>query len=219
MQVVNAHKGIYSFETVFTGYEAHSSAVDKGVNAVMYAAELIHFLNLLQEEYRQKPASLQASRFDPPYTTFHVGVVSGGVARNIIPKHCVFNWEFRIIPDDNAEAIIKRIEEKSQELKNAMQCVYPQADIVTRRTSYAPDLSAEGSEEAQILLLHLSNHNCCKAVSFVTEAGIFQKNAIPALLCGPGSIMQAHKPNEYIAISQIQECVSFMERLIEQLCA
>lgn len=218
MEVINAHKGIHSFETVVTGLEAHSSAVDKGVNAVMYAAELIHYLNELQEEYRQKPTSILAGRFDPPYTTIHVGVVSGGIARNIIPKHCVFNWEIRLLPDDDAEHIIRRIEEKSEHMQQKMQKTCAQATIITRKTSYAPDLNPESDAEAEELLLSLSHHTCCKAVSFITEAGIFQKNHIPALICGPGNIMQAHKPNEYITIGQIDECIAFMERLNERLC-
>ncbi len=216
MELVNAHKGIYSFKTTVIGHEAHSSAVDKGVNAVMVAAEMVHFLNVLQEEYQQKPRSSEAIRFDPPYTSFHVGVIEGGVARNIIPKHCMFKWEFRLLPGDDATEIIARIDEKTAHVRHKMQHVSPDADIITEQTSHAPDLHPMRTE-AETLLLHVSHHNNCKAVSFATEAGIFQKNHIPALICGPGSILQAHKPNEYITVEQIEACVAFMERLIEDL--
>jgi acetylornithine deacetylase len=130
----------------------------------------------------------------------------------------VFNWEFRLLPGDDADAILARIEAKTCKIRERMQAVYPQADIVTRNTSYAPDLNPEENrQDMETMLLHISQRNTCKAVSFATEAGIFQKNHIPALICGPGNILQAHKPNEHIAISQIEACVEFMERLREEL--
>jgi acetylornithine deacetylase len=212
MRIINSHKGIYSYRTTVMGFEAHSSAVHKGVSAIMVAAELIHFLSSLQHEHQQ--ASHDAYCFDPPYTSFHVGTIQGGTAQNIIPKLCVFDWEFRMLPGEDAAVIMQKFEAKCSALRTAMKQRSPDADIETVMTSHVPGLLAEEGSEAEQLLLAVTGNNAIEAVAFGTEAGIFQKAGIEALICGPGSIAQAHKPNEFIDLSQIQLAQDFMKRLI-----
>lgn len=214
MRIINTHKGIYSYRTTVTGFEAHSSAVHKGVSAIMVAGELVYFLSEIQKEYEQKGLAQALCSFDPPYTTFHVGTIQGGTAQNIIPKICAFDWEFRTIPGEDSEAIIARFEMKCAELCASMHKVSSAAGIETVMTSHVPDLLAEKDSEAEQLLLAVTGNNSIEAVAFGTEAGIFQKAGIPALICGPGSIMQAHKPDEFIERSQLEQAVIFMKQLI-----
>jgi acetylornithine deacetylase len=214
MRIINTHKGIYSYQTTVTGMEAHSSAVHKGVSAIMVACELVYFLKQLQEEYKHRAPSEVSCCFDPPYTSFHVGTIHGGTAQNIIPGNCVFQWEFRTIPGEDVAHIMHRFERKCEELQQNMRNISPFTSIETIMTSYVPDLLAEKNSDAEQLLLAITGHNAIEAVAFGTEAGIFQKSGIPALICGPGSIAEAHKPNEFIAVTQIEQAIHFMKALI-----
>ncbi|MBX3493211.1 MAG: acetylornithine deacetylase [Parvibaculum sp.] len=214
MKVVNAHKSIQSYSTTVTGFESHSSATDKGVNAVMYAAELIGFLSQMAEEMRRRGDA--SGRFQPPYTTVNVGPIRGGTALNIIPKTCSFLWEYRALPDLDPEEIITRFNAHVEEnVLPRMRAVHPGARIETKVRAQAPGLAPEEGSAGETLVLKLAQCNAAEAVSYGTEAGLFQLADIPTVVCGPGDIAQAHKPDEFVALSQIADCERFMRRLAD----
>jgi acetylornithine deacetylase len=216
MRVVNAHKGIRGFRTVVTGLEAHSSATHKGVNAVMIAADLITFLLRVAEE--EIAATHPNSRFDPPYTSVSVGPISGGTALNIIPKHCSFLWEYRTIPGQDEEGIYDRFTRYVNEsVLPKARCVSEVADIETNSLARVPPLVPDSDESFETLIMALAGSNQTYTVSYGTEAGIFQEAGIPAVVCGPGDIMQAHRPNEFIAISEVESCRDFLHRLLDHV--
>ena len=221
MRIIHAHKGIHSYCTTITGHEAHSSAVHKGVNAVAIAAELIAFLNRKQKECMVKQASDPvASQFDPPYSTIHVGTIQGGTARNIIPKHCTFFWEIRSVPNDHPEEIFEEFSALCQSFIPDMQKISSKAGISTESLAVVPGLQKNQDSAIENVLLAISGQNRTETVSFGTEAGIFQQEGgIPAIVCGPGSIMQAHKPNEFIEIFQLERAISFFSQLLAHQCS
>lgn len=211
MKVVNAHKTAVSFETEVIGHEAHSSAAHQGVNAIMVAGELVHELTKMARELRA--LSADALAFDPPYTTVHVGTIAGGTAKNIVPKRCSFVWETRLLPGDDADRAPQRLRETAERLMAEMRAVSPECSITTRLINIVPGLEPRAGSPAESLALHLAQANGTGAVSYATEAGLFQQAGIAAIICGPGSIEQAHKPDEFIAASEIEACLAFMRRL------
>ena len=217
MKVVDAHKGIRAFTTTVTGLEAHSAAAHAGVNAVMYAAELIAFLNRVAEEMKQRGDA--RGRFEPHYTTVHVGLIRGGTALNIIPGQCAFSWEYRSLPGSEEEEILDRFESFArEEVLPRMAAVSAGADVRTQAIARVPPLLPEPGSEAESLALMLAESNETHAVSYGTEAGIFQAAEIAAVVCGPGNMDQAHKPDEFIEIEQVERCVSFLRRLMDRVC-
>ncbi|MBT3702214.1 MAG: acetylornithine deacetylase [Alphaproteobacteria bacterium] len=214
MRVVNAHKGINSFITTVTGFEAHSSATHQGVNAIVYAAELIGFLNDLAEEFKANPEP--NSRFDPPYTSVQIGTIKGGTALNIIPRECTFVWEFRDIPGTDTQAIVDRFNEFAENtVLPKMKMVSDEAAIDTQVRAKVRGLVPENGSAAETLVMALARANQTYTAAYGTEAGIFQEAGVPTVVCGPGDIAQAHKPNEFIAVSQIDECTDFLHRLMD----
>jgi len=213
MQVVDAHKGINSFMTTVTGHEAHSSLTHHGVNAVMTAGRLIAFLGDLAEEKAANPE--RNSRFNPPYSTIHVGTVEGGTALNIVSRLCEFKWEIRALPgDDPAETVARLNEFCERELLPAMRKVAPETEIETVSKLTVPALSPDPGSPAEQLAFALTGTNATHAVSYATEGGQFQEAGLPAVVCGPGSIEQAHKPNEFISLQQVAAGDQFARRLI-----
>jgi acetylornithine deacetylase len=214
MQVVNAHKGIRAFRTTVTGREAHSSHTDKGVNAVMVAAKLIVHLEELAAEMRRRGDA--TGRFDPPYGTIQSSVVQGGTALNILARECTFQWEYRFLPGADDEEIGERFTTYCRdEVLPHLRRIAPEAEIETVAGSRVPALAPAENCPAEALARQLSGRNSAQAVSYGTEAGLFQEAGIPAVVCGPGSILQAHKPDEFIALEQIELCVAFMRRLVD----
>ena len=212
MQVVTAHKGVISFETTVTGLEWHSSQPHLGVNAVQNACELIHLLTQMAKE--QAASGLRDERFTPPHTTIHTGLIHGGTARNIIPRECIFQWEIRPLPGDNYQRLLDRFHEKCTELQTAMQHIHPQASITSRPISTMAGVTLPASAQSSChTVMRCAHTNAEHAVSFGTEAGVFNDHGVPAIICGPGDIQQAHKPNEFIELSQIRACIEFMLRL------
>lgn len=218
MKVVNAHKGIRSFRTTVTGREAHSSQTDKGVNAVMVAAELIMHLSDIAEEMRT--VGDPSGRFDPPYTTVQSSTIEGGTALNILARHCMFQWEFRYLPGTSRDDIVERFIAHTKEIVlPRLRRIAPEADIVTLPRAHVPALVATDGCPAEALAKQLTGRNHAEAVAYGTEAGLFQEAGIPSVICGPGNIQQAHKPNEFIELSQIDACTAFMRRLMDHVCA
>jgi acetylornithine deacetylase len=213
MQVVNAHKAAITFSTEVTGHEAHSSLTDQGVNAIMVAGELLGEINRIRHDMIERGDP--TGRFNPAYSTVHVGVIEGGTAKNIIPRKCSFQWETRLLPTADTEEVPVRFEKFYKMLEPAMKKIADDTGIQNTRTNAVPGLAPEKNSPAEHLALHLAEANGTHAVSYCTEAGLFQQIGIPAIICGPGSIEQAHKPDEFIAVSEMQKCETFMERLLE----
>jgi acetylornithine deacetylase len=214
MKVVNAHKGIQSYQTTVTGLEFHSSQTHLGVSAIQHAAELISFLMTLAEEMRERGDA--SGRFSPPYTTINVGTIKGGTALNIIPKSCSFLWEYRCLPDADPAEIVTRFNAYAEEdVLPRMRAVFPGAKIETVTRAQSPGLAALEGDPGETLVMKLAQCNSAEAVSYNTEAGLFQLADIPTVVCGPGDIAQAHKPDEFVELSQIAECETFMRRLAD----
>ncbi|MGB8313948.1 MAG: acetylornithine deacetylase [Aestuariivirga sp.] len=213
MQVVNAHKSAITFSTEVTGHEAHSSLTDQGVNAIMVAGELLGEIGRIRKDMTERGDP--SGRFNPPYSTIHVGVIEGGTAKNIIPRKCSFQWETRLLPLADPAEVPARFEKFAASLEPAMKKIAGDTGIQNLQTNMVPGLAPEENSPAENLALHLANANGTHAVSYCAEAGLFQQIGIPAIICGPGSIEQAHKPDEYIEISEMQKCERFMERLLE----
>jgi acetylornithine deacetylase len=209
MQPVTAHKGIYSFVTTVTGKEAHSSQTQTGVNAIHYAMRLIQKI----ESLAQESMLMQDAEFTPPYTTLQVGVISGGTARNIVPKHCRFEWEIRTLPQHVPPAALEAFFAFEQQLDAEMKQRDASCGIESVPASRVTGLKPETDEALHHLMLHLCESNSLQAVAYGTEAGILQSYGLPCFICGPGSIEQAHIPNEFIEKEQLERCLRFMERL------
>lgn len=216
MQVVNGHKSAVRFETDVTGHESHSALTDKGVNAIMVAGEIISEISRLREELID--IGDPTGRYNPPYSTIHIGTISGGTANNIVPRKCSFNWETRLLPDFDDDFVPARMRALKNRLEPAMKAVAADTGISIEQANAVPGLAADDDSPAERLALHCSHANSTHTVSYCTEAGLFQKAGIPAVVCGPGSIEQAHKPDEFIAISELRKCEVFMQRLAEKCC-
>ncbi|HEB88719.1 MAG TPA: acetylornithine deacetylase [Deltaproteobacteria bacterium] len=215
MRLVNGHKGIHGFRTTVTGREAHSSTTHLGVNAVMAAAELIH--HLAETAEAMKLRAEPESGFEPPYTTIQVGMIEGGTAANIIPRHCRFVWEYRLMPGSDPDEIITDFKARSAELEAAMKSVAPEAAIVTAGGS-VPGLRTEPDSPAERLVRELTGNDRADRAAFVSEGGLFQNAGLSVVVCGPGHVTEAHKPDEFIALDQVAEGTAFLRRLGERLC-
>lgn len=216
MKVVNAHKGVSAFRTTVTGREAHSSATDKGVNAVMAAAELVSYISALADEMKAKGDP--SGRFDPPYTTLHVGTIEGGTALNIIPKSCSFVWECRALPGENVDALMERFRAFAErDVLPTLRKTADEAAIATDILAQVPSFEPFEDPAAETLALLLAKRNETHAVSYATEAGIFQAAGIPTIVCGPGDILQAHRPDEFVSLDQVEACTAFMHRLLDHV--
>ena len=213
MKVANAHKGVYSFHTTVTGREAHSSASHLGVSAVHWAARIVDHIygladTLAAPEHRHPD-------FDPPYTTLNVGLIQGGTARNIIARQCRFAWEIRPVPGADPEAIKAEVEAYIDgSVLPAMRAGFPGASVVTEIGAEVPPLVPRDGSPAEALVLALTGQNRAGTVPFASEAGLFQAEGVPAVLCGPGRVEQAHQPDEFVEIAQIDACEAFLRKLI-----
>lgn len=214
MKLIGAHKGILSFETIVTGREAHSSMPEQGVNAVMLMGELIAELNKIAAAARAETDTDFAAV--TPYASVHVGVVEGGTARNIIPRHCRIAWEIRPLPNTDVLALMAPFYAKAVELEARMKVIDPTCSIVTNQLTNVRGLKKVAGDAPHWPLAHrLANANTADSVAFGTEGGIFQGHGFPVIVCGPGSIDQAHQPNEFISREQLALGSEFMVRLAE----
>jgi acetylornithine deacetylase len=213
MQVANQQKGCAFFRTRVTGREGHSSAPDRGVNAILAAAEIIGEITRLAAEARARPRP--ESGFDPPHTTLSVGTIAGGAAVNIIARDCVFDWDLRNLPEDDAAAMKARIDRFiADDLLPRLRAVHPAAAVETETVVAVPPLLAVADSPAVALAHRLTGANATTTVSFASEAGLYQAAGIPAVVCGPGSIAVAHQPDEYISRGELAEGQEFLDRLL-----
>jgi acetylornithine deacetylase len=202
MRVIEGHKGCYEYTTEFTGLEGHGSQPDRGVNAVEYATRYVTRLLDIGEELKSRaPAT---SRFDPPWTTVQVGRMAGGTVRNVIAGACTVEWEMRPVRLDDATYVKTSLGDYVEKvLLPAMRAVSADCSIVTHTIGEVEGLQVVDESEAREIVRELTGCTHCDVVPFGTEAGLFQSAGISSIICGPGSIAQAHKPDEYIAIDQL----------------
>jgi len=216
MKVVSAHKGITGIRTVVTGFETHSSQTHRGVSAVMVAAELIQFLQSLSAEAAAKGP--HNDLFEPPHSTITVNVIEGGTAINIMARHCTFQWDIRVLPEDHPSRYLDRFKAYCNDVVlPRMRAASPACNIETFPREPTPPLRAEPHSEAERLCRMLTGDNVTRAVAFAAEAGQFQESGLSVVICGPGSIAQAHQPNEFIAVAQVDAGTRFLHDLVKHL--
>ena len=217
MQPVVAHKGKRSLRCRVAGHESHSALAHLGVNAVEIAAELVTEIRRIARQKRE--GGPFDDGFTPPYTTVHTGTIAGGTALNIVPRDCRFDFEIRHLPGDDADAITATLRQRAAALMPEMRGVSEAAGIAFEEWNAIPALSTPADSEVVALARALTGANSVGKVSFGTEGGLYQQAGIPTVICGPGSIEQAHRPDEWIALDQVGQCETFMRRLIARLAA
>lgn len=217
MKAVSGHKGTLSYKVHVRGFEVHSSIMHRGVNAIMYGAKLIDWANQMNAENAAKDPLPAAAHFDPPYTTVHVGEIKGGTAHNITAKDCWFGLDLRVVPGDSEQEWHDRFHQKVAEIQAEMQAVVPETGITIKGGFNVPALVPEEAGEAEALVRRLTGDNSSNYVSYATEGGQFQQAGYSAVICGPGDIAQAHQPNEYLEISQLDAGQDFMRALLAEL--
>lgn len=217
MKAVTAHKGGQGFAFHVTGFEVHSSLLPTGVSAIMEAAHIIDWINGINTQLQAETPNEIAAMFSPPFSTLHVGTVSGGTAHNITAKDCRFNLEMRIVPGEDKKAWNDRIITYAREIESRMQTVQPSTRIDLPPLFDVPALSPEQNGEAEGLVRSITGDNARHVVSYATEAGQFQQAGYSSVICGPGSIEQAHQANEFISVAQFEAGVDFMNRLVAKL--
>ncbi|HLW23961.1 MAG TPA: acetylornithine deacetylase [Steroidobacteraceae bacterium] len=213
MQPIIAHKGMNRFRCAVRGREAHSSYVTQGVNAIEYAAKLVVFIRQIAErlaQYEQRDYG-----FVVPYTSLSTGLIRGGIAANIIPKDCEFQFDLRTLPKASAQSIYEEIRAYAGTLEREMRVIDPQAGIELTWASETAGLAAEETEAIVQWALKLSGAREVGKVCYGTEAGLFQKMGVPSVICGPGDIAQAHRPNEFVTLEQLGRCEAFIGRILE----
>lgn len=215
MKTITGHKGGIGWDVHVRGFEVHSSLIDRGVSAIMEGAKLVNWANETNAEARA--AADPASPFDPPYTTAHVGVISGGTAHNITAKDCHFLFSFRRIPGDPVDWA-GRFEAKVREIEAGMQAVHPDCFIEITPRFDVEGLQPEQDGDAEAMVRRLTGDNATHVVSFGTEAGQFQSGGYSAVVCGPGDIAQAHQANEFITLDEFRRGEAFMDGLLDELC-
>lgn len=216
MRVVTAHKSMFIFETRVLGFEAHSSKQDQGVPAVMAAARLINWLGERQRRNREQASAHCA--FEPGYSTLHCGVVQGGTAQNITARHCRFLTDIRTLPGEEPMDYFHELERFArEEVEPEMHAVHPDTGISFEIKADVPGFAAADDEPAVVLAKQLTGQNVTEAVSYGAEAGQFQAAGMSVVICGPGSIEQAHQPDEFISVAQLDQGTDFVRRLIQRL--
>ena len=215
MQVVTAHKGGRVYRCRVHGHAAHSSLTPQGVNAIEYAARLIAFIQELGS--REQGRGARDERYPVPFTTISTNTIEGGNGRNIVPASCEFYFDYRYLPGTPAGKLIDLIQAYAREhLEPQMKRVAPQAGFEFECTGDIPALSASETQEVTRITQALSRGRPLGAVAFGTEAGFFQRAGIPTVLCGPGDIEQAHRPDEYVELSQLYRCEQFVAGLVDR---
>ncbi|MGX5735297.1 acetylornithine deacetylase [Bosea thiooxidans] len=214
LDIADAHKGVRTFQTIITGFAAHSSKPHLGASAVHAGALLAAELDQMQEEAKRDPD--KSGRFDPPYDTVHVGSFQGGIARNILADRAELLWEIRTLPGSDPEAGPTRFAALAEKVLARMRTTAPSSTIGTVMSSDVPGLAPDPGSEAERLAMRLSGRNHTIAVAYATEAGHFQRAGLPTVVCGPGSIDQAHQPDEYITLEQLEAGEAFMRRLMAE---
>jgi acetylornithine deacetylase len=216
MQVADAHKSVATYQTIVHGKEAHSSKPHLGANAIQWATALVGELYAFAQKL--EVAGDPSGRFDPPFSTVQVGTIRGGTARNILAKNCTFHWEFRGLPGVAPGLAHDHLKAYAEAVVRPQLTRYaPDAGIDIKTEVEVPALSPQTGSVAETLALKLAQSNHTITVPFASEAGQFQRAELPTVVCGPGSIDQAHQPDEFVTIAQLETCIDFMRRLAAEL--
>ena len=217
LQPVLGHKGKLGVRCEVQGAACHSAYAPQGVNAIEYAAKLIHHLTLIGQ--RLAAPEHHDARFDPPFTTVQTGLIQGGRALNIVPADCAFDFEVRTLPQDDAQEVARELESYAQrELLPAMHAVNRDAAIRFYPISSYPGLYTAAQSAAARLVAHLTGSEKFSTVAFGTEGGLFHQSGIPSVICGPGNMAQGHKPDEFITVEQLNACDALLRRLATWMC-
>jgi acetylornithine deacetylase len=213
LHIIDAHKGVAAFSTDITGVPGHSSMPDKGQNAIETATDFMGILRRVAKARRDKP--FPNSRFDPSFTTMNLGTIKGGTAENIIAEHCEVLWQVRAHPGDTAEAFRAEVDRlAATEIGPRFKAFAPHAGMKTCVCFDIPPLTPTADNPGEKILTRLTGHNQTEAVSFGTEAGFFQSLGTHVVVCGPGSIEQAHKADEFVAQTQLNSCVDVLRKVL-----
>jgi acetylornithine deacetylase len=213
MQPIIAHKGMHRFHCTVRGREAHSSYVTHGVNAIEYAARVVVFVRQIADRLAQ--SEQRDYGFTVPYTTLSTGMIRGGIATNVIPKHCEFHFDMRTLPLASADALYQEIRAYAASVEREMQAVDPQSGIDLVWANQTVGLAAAETDAIVQWVMQLSGNDTVGKVSYGTEAGLFQKMGVPTVICGPGDISEAHRPDEFVALEQLAQCETFMNRILQ----
>jgi acetylornithine deacetylase len=216
MQMIVAHKGRSTWRCRVRGREAHSSLTPQGVNAVQVACEIVAYIARRARAFRD--AGTRDQGYDVPFTTAHVGVIRGGTALNIVPRDCSFEFELRHLPFDDPLAFLADVEAFAQQFVPEMQAIDPDTWVAFDRLSALPGFETAADSAIGVLTQACNDGHGHAKVSYGTEASLFHAASMPAVICGPGHIAQAHQPNEWIGLDQLARCEAFMEKLADRLC-
>ncbi len=206
-----AHKGVYRYRCCVRGKEAHSSLTPQSVNAIEMAARLIGKVRDMAEGFEREEARYEG--FDVPFSTASVGQFQGGIADNVVPRDAWFHYEFRDLPTADARKMQESIVAQARTLEEGMKKVAAEAGFQFETICEIPSFLASADDPVTRLAQQLSGQARTTQVAFGTEAGIFKQSGIPTVVCGPGSIAQAHQPDEYVSLDQLAQCERFMQRL------
>ena len=216
LQVVTAHKGKLGYRVTAHGLEAHSSLAPIGVNAIYMACDLIAEIRRIQDDIAQN--GRRDGDYEVAYTTLHVGKMAGGEVMNIVPNLASFDFEIRYLPEDDGKAIMQRIKSAAEGIAANFRSVYPEARFAFADLQSYPALNTPVDSEAVNFVRALTGGNSTGKITFGTEGGLFQQElGIPAVVCGPGNIAVAHKPDEYVSAEQLALCDAMLARLLDRL--
>jgi len=216
MQAVTAHKGKLGFRVTAHGLEAHSSLAPIGVNAIYMASDLIGAIRAIQKDIAEN--GLRDGDYEVAYTTLHVGKMQGGEVMNIVPNRCTFDFEIRYLPEDDERAIVTRIKAAAETIAEGYRSVFDKARFEFADLQSYPAMNTPVDSEAVKFVHSLTGGNSTGKITFGTEGGLFQQAlGTPAVVCGPGNIAVAHKPDEHVSDAQMAQCDRMLERLVEKL--
>lgn len=216
LQVATGHKGKLAARVTCRGVEGHSALAPKALNAIYLATDMVQAIRSLQTEIEAEGAS--DADYDVPYTTLHVGQIEGGTALNIVPNTCTFLFEIRNLAGEASEALFARLRSAADGIVARYQAAFPQAQIDMEVTNRYPALDTDPGAEVVKFVQALANQNATMKVAFGTEGGLFSETlGVPTVVCGPGSMDQGHKPDEFLSIEQLQRCDAMLARLAAAL--
>tara|TARA_B100000674_G_scaffold405064_1_gene351734 strand:- start:588 stop:1772 length:1185 start_codon:yes stop_codon:yes gene_type:complete len=214
MKIIDAHKGAYEYTTYFEGLAGHSSQPHKGVSAVEYAAKYVNKLIELRQKLKDRVP--KDSIFSPPYSTLSIGGIFGGIAHNVIADKCHVKWETRPVIKDDAIFLNQELDKYvNNMLLPEMRKIFPESNIIKKTIGEITGFDRKEKSEACEFVSNITGDNSREVVSFGTEAGLFQEIGISTVVCGPGSIEQAHKIDEFIKLDEIEKCIKFLHGVKE----
>lgn len=215
MRVIRGHKSLTMIRVTFHGVAAHSSRTPFGVNAIEYAAQLVRFVRSVADEFRADGPFDE--HYDVPFTTATVNQIAGGIAVNTVPAECALNLEFRAVAAVDVDATVERFRAEARRIEGSMRQENPEARVEVSIGAEAPGLETAEDEDVIGLVTLLGGLATSEKVAYGTEAGLFQRAGIPTVVCGPGDIAQAHAPDEFVDLDQIERCDALLANLLDHL--